>query len=100
MFKQVASDPPRLFSTAGTFGEINLVGSARGVTLSMTGRNYDTDGRLHCSNALANFSTAEAQRLHCLLGQALAAAEDATLDQPGLWSDATLRHTGGGKAPR
>ena len=45
MFKQVASEPPRLFSTAGTFGEINLVGSARGVTLSMTGRNYDTDGR-------------------------------------------------------
>ena len=34
------------------------------------------------SSALANLSTAEAQRLHGLLGEAVAAAKDATLDQP------------------
>jgi hypothetical protein len=63
----------------------------------VTGRNYDTTGRLHCDNALANLSAAEARRLHDLLGKAIAAAEDAAVDQPGLWSNATLRHARVGK---
>jgi hypothetical protein len=98
MFKQAVSGTPRLFSTSGTFGEIDLVGCGRGVTLSVTGRNYDTTGRLHCDNVVTNLSTAEARRLRNLLGEAIAAAEDAAVDQPGLWSDATLRYTGVGKS--
>jgi hypothetical protein len=34
MFKQVMSNTRRLFSTSGTFGEIDLVGSGRGVALT------------------------------------------------------------------
>lgn len=98
MFKQAVSGTSRLFSTCGTFSEIDLVGCGRGVTLSVTGRSYDTTGRLHCDNAVANLSTAEARHLRSLLGEAIAAAEDAAVDQPGLWSDATLRPPGSERA--
>ena len=67
------------------------------LTLSVTGRNYDTTGRLHW-DIRHQLPTAEARRLRNLLGEAIAAAEDAAVDQPGLWSDATLRHTGVGKS--
>jgi hypothetical protein len=94
MFKQTGlSSTPRLFSTAGTYGEIDIVATDRGVTLSVTGRNYDTMGRLHLGNALTNLSVADAQRLSGLLQEAIAVSQDADPRQPGLWSEATLRNT-------
>jgi hypothetical protein len=95
MLKQTGlSNTPRLYSTSGTFGEIDIVASDRGVTLSVTGRNYDTLGRLHLGNALANLSVSDAQRLSGLLSEAIAVSQDADPRQPGLWSEATLRNTG------
>jgi hypothetical protein len=81
-----------LFSASGLFGWIDLVASDRGVLLSLTGRNYDTEGRLHRDSALANLSLAEARRLSGLLKEAIAASADADPQQPGLWSEASLRN--------
>jgi hypothetical protein len=101
MFKQSAlSGTPRLFSTAGTFGEVDIVASDRGLLLSLTGRNYDTMGCLHRDSALANLSLADAQRLSGLLKEAIAASEEADPRQPGLWSETTLRHVGARRGRR
>jgi hypothetical protein len=96
MFKEPASSiAPRLFSTAGTFGAIDIVASDRGLLLSLTGRNYDTQGCLHRDSALANLSISDAQRLSGLLKEAIAASEEPDPRQPGLWSESTLRAVGG-----
>ena len=101
MFKQSAlSSTPRLFSTAGTFGEVDIVASDRGLLLSLTGRNYDTMGCLHQDSALANLSISDAQRLSGLLKEAIAASEAADPRQPGLWSEATLRNVGARRSRR
>ena len=81
---------PRLFTTSGTWGPAELVGSSRGVLLSLQGRNYDVAGRRHITDALAYLSPSEARRLSHLLHEASAVAENAPHHQPGLWSDATV----------
>jgi hypothetical protein len=101
MFKQPASSiTPRLFSTAGTFGEVDIVASDRGLLLSLTGRNYDTQGCLHQDSALANLSISDAQRLSGLLKEAIAASEESDPRQPELWSDSALRAAGGRRRGR
>jgi hypothetical protein len=101
MFKQSASScAPRLFSAAGTFGEVDIVASDRGLLLSLTGRNYDTQGCLHRDSALANLSLSDAQRLAGLLKEAIAASEDADSRQPGLWSDTTVKPVSGRRRGR
>ena len=84
---------PRLLSTGGTWGEIDLVASHRGVTLALTGRNYDVAGHSHTSEALAHLSPAEARRLSYLLHQCVAVAEAASPSHgTEIWSPATAAH--------
>jgi hypothetical protein len=85
------NNTPRLFSASGLFGWIDLVASHRGVLLSLTGRNYDTEGHLHRDSALANLLLSEAQRLSGLLKEAIAASADVDPRQSGLGSEASLR---------
>jgi hypothetical protein len=77
MTKQVACSTPRLFSASGTYGEVDIVASDRGVLLSLTGRNYDTMGALHLGSALANLTVSDARRLSGLLQEAIAVSQDA-----------------------
>ena len=100
MFKQLNTNTTRLFSTRGSFGEVDLVASSRGVVLSVAGRNYDTTGRLQKDNALAGLSVPDARRLHRLLDEAIAVAEDCVVDQPDFWSAATIQHMATERAAR
>jgi hypothetical protein len=57
MFKQsAASNTTRLYSTAGTFGEFDIVATADKIVVDARTRNYDVAGHLHCDHALANLS--------------------------------------------
>jgi hypothetical protein len=81
----------RLFSTAGTFGEIQIVAGQEHVIVDLQARNYDTAGHLHRDHALANLSLSAATRLRDLLDEALVHAHSITLDtrQTALWSPVT-----------
>ena len=83
---------PRLFSTAGTFGEVDIIATDHGAIFTLTGRNYDTSGHLYRNTALANLSAADAHRLASLLREAVAVSEEVYSDsrQAALWSDATF----------
>jgi len=95
MCKQSAlSDTSRLFSTAGTFGEIQVVSTSRNVVIDVQGRNYDTSGRLHCDHGLAALPLQAAVKLRDLLSEAIDALESQDHRQPGLWSDSTVRALG------
>jgi hypothetical protein len=87
----VASTPARLFSTAGTWGEAQIVSTSDSIVLDLQSRIYDTTGRLNREHALANLSISTAIRLRELLGEAIEASLDASAarNQPGLWSNAT-----------
>jgi hypothetical protein len=82
----------RLFSTAGTWGEAQLVSTSASIVFDLQSRVYDTAGHLHREHALANLSVATAIRLRQLFGEAIEASLDASAarTQPGLWSDATV----------
>jgi hypothetical protein len=90
MPKQIVCSTPKLFSASGTYGEVDIVASDRGVLLSLTGRNYDTIGALHRGSALANLTVADARRISRLLLEAVAVCR-ADPRQPSLWSKATTR---------
>ena len=85
------SNTARLFSTSGTFGEIQIVSTPDKVLLDVQTRGYDTQARLRCEHALANLSIETAERLRDLLAEAVQHARSVDLDsrQPGLWSPAT-----------
>jgi hypothetical protein len=91
--RQLSADtmPARALSTAGTWGEIQIVPCYESIVLDVQARNYDTSGHLHRDHALASLSLTTAIRLHALLGQAIQAAVDVEPRQPGLWSEATMR---------
>jgi hypothetical protein len=91
MAKQIACSTSRLFSASGTYGEVDIVASDRGVLLCLTGRNYDTMGALHLGSALAKLTVSDARRVAGLLQEAIAVSQDADPHQPGLWSEATAR---------
>jgi hypothetical protein len=80
----------RLFSTADTFGEIQIVAGSECVVVDVQARNYDTAGHLHRDHALANLSLTAAARLRDLLSEAIDHARSVTLDsrQTALWSNA------------
>lgn len=99
MPRQIACSTPRLFSASGTYGEVDIVASDRGVLLSLTGRNYDTMGALHLGSALANLTVPDARRVSRLLQEAIAVSQDAHPHQPGLWSEGHRAHHGSQKAP-
>jgi len=86
---QKLTPEPRLWATSGTWGEAEIVGSSRGVLVSLSGRNYDTFGHQRISSALASLTPAEARRLAHLLREASAVADIATPDHR-VWSDATV----------
>jgi hypothetical protein len=83
--------PARLLSTAGTWGEIQIVPAHGTIVLDVQARNYDASGHLHCDYALARLSLATATRLRDLLSEAIVAAAVADPRQPDLWSEATLQ---------
>jgi hypothetical protein len=85
--------PACLLSTAGTWGEIQIVPRDGTIVLDLQARNYDASGHLHRDYALARLSLATATRLRDLLSEALVVAAVADSRQPGLWSDATLQAT-------
>ncbi len=78
---------PRLFSTAGTFGEVDIVAGDHSILIDLTGLNYDTAGFLRLSNVLASLTISEAHRLAGLLQEAIAFAENADPRQSELWSN-------------
>jgi hypothetical protein len=90
--------PARLQSTAGTWGEIQIVSTAENIVLDIHARNYDTAGHLHRDHALANLPLMTAIRLNALLSEAIEAALDCEPRQAGLWSDSTMR-AGAGRRP-
>lgn len=83
----------RLFSTSGTFGEVQIVASQEHVTVDMQTRNYDTTGHLHCDHALANLSLIAAMRLRDLLDEAIDHAHGIALDtrQTSRWGGSPAR---------
>jgi hypothetical protein len=83
--------PARRLSTAGTWGEIQIVPRHKTIVPDLQARTYDTAGHLHRDHALASLSLTTAIRLHALLGEAIQAACDAGLRQPELWSAATMQ---------
>jgi hypothetical protein len=86
-----ATASPRLFSTSGTFGEVQIVATPRSVVLDIQSRTRDCDGYERCHYALANLSLNEVHRLRDLLSEAIIVAESADARQPGLWSETTTR---------
>ena len=82
---------PRLLSTSGTFGEVQIVATPRNVVLDIQSRTRDCDGYERCHYALANLSLDEVHRLRDLLSEAIIVAESADARQPGLWSETTTR---------
>ena len=81
----------RLFSTGGTFGEIQVVATQENIVVDIQARNYDTAGHLHREHALANLSLASAVRLRDLLSEAIDHAQSITLDlrATAVWSPVT-----------
>jgi hypothetical protein len=79
----------RLFSTADTFGEIQIVAGSDRLVVDVQARNYDTAGHLHRDHALADLSLAAAARLRDLLSEAIEHCHSVTLDrrQTALWSN-------------
>lgn len=82
----------RLFSTAGTWGETQIVATKETVVVDLQTRNYDTAGYLHRDHAMANLSLSAAVRLRDLLSEAIDHAASVTLDvrQTALWSPTTV----------
>jgi hypothetical protein len=70
-----------------TWGEAQIVAMRDRIVLDIQSRNYDSTGHLKLDHALANLPLRDAIRLRGLLGEAIAAAAEATPPQPGLWSD-------------
>jgi hypothetical protein len=83
----------RLLSTAGTFGELQIVAAPDRVIIDASTRTYDTLGHLHCEHALADLPLSAAVRLRDLLSEAIDHAASVTLDtrQSALWSDSAIR---------
>jgi hypothetical protein len=83
----------RLFSTADTFGEIQIVAGSDRVAVDMQTRNYDTAGHLRRDHALASLSLTAAARLRDLLSEAIDHAHSVTLDsrQTPLWGRSPRR---------
>jgi hypothetical protein len=81
----------RPLSTGGTWGEIQIVGTAETLVLDIQARNYDSAGHLRRDHAVVNISVHTAMRLHQILDEAIEASLDVSAGrtQPGLWSDAT-----------
>jgi hypothetical protein len=81
----------RLWSTAGTFGEIQIVTASGKVVVDLFTRNYDLAGHLNRGHALANLSLSAAVQLRDLLSEAIDHAASAELDtrQTRFWPDAT-----------
>ncbi len=81
----------RLWSTAGTFGEIQIVTASGKVVVDLFTRNYDPAGHLNRGHAVANLSLSAAVQLRDLLSDAIEQAASAELDtrQIRLWPDAT-----------
>ena len=69
----------RLLSTAGTWGEIQIVWTAENLVIDVQARNYDTAGHLHREHALVNISVQTAVRLRQILGEAIEATLDASV---------------------
>jgi hypothetical protein len=86
-----ATGSSRLFSTSGTFGEVQIVATPRNVVLDIQSRARDCDGYERCHYALAKLSLNEVHRLRDLLNEAIIVAESADARQPGLWSETTRR---------
>jgi hypothetical protein len=82
----------RLYSVSDSFGDAQIVAVPERVILDLQSRNYDSEGRVHKGHALADMSLTTAIRLRELLGEAIAVATGAIPVQPGLWSEATIRH--------
>jgi hypothetical protein len=85
----------RLWSTAGTFGEIQIVTASGKVVVDLFTRNYDTAGHLNRGHALANLSLSAAVQLRDLLSEAIDHSASAELDirQTRRWPGATTAHT-------
>jgi hypothetical protein len=86
----------RLFSSAGTWGETQIVATRETVVVDLQTRNYDTAGHLHRDHALAVLSLSAAARLRDLLDEAITHAASVTLDtrETAIWSDATAAAIG------
>jgi hypothetical protein len=91
MAQHISASTPRLYSASDTNFEADIVATDR-VTVSLTGRNYDTLGYHRRSNAVADLTVAQARRLAGLLNEAIATAAAEPLDtrQTAIWSDATV----------
>jgi hypothetical protein len=85
------SNTPGLFSAAGTFGELQVVGTRDYVVVDVQSRNYDTTGCLHRDHAVTRLPLRTAMRLRDLLNQAIAASADFAPGSPGVWSNAAIR---------
>ena len=92
-----ASNTSCLLSTAGTFGEIQIVSGREHILVDVQTRNYDTTGHLHREHALADLSLSAAAHLRDLLTDALDHAASVTLDtrQTALWSEITTKQIAG-----
>ena len=77
---ETLSNTNRLYSTAGTFGEIQIVAGQHHVIMDVQSRNYDTAGHLHRDHALASLSLSAAAHLRDLLDEALTHVASVTLD--------------------
>ena len=69
----------RLLSTAGAWGEIQIVWTAENLVIDVQARNYGTAGHLHREHALVNISVQTAVRLRQILGEAIEATLDASV---------------------
>ena len=85
----------RLWSTAGTFGEIQIVTASGKVVVDLSTRNYDTAGHLYQGHAIANLSLSAAVQLRDLLSEAIDHSASTELDTRPTWRwpDATTVHT-------
>lgn len=82
----------RLLTTAGTFGEIQIVAAADRLIVDISSRNYDTLGHFYKEHALLNLPLDVAVRCRDLMDLAINHAFSLTLDtrQTALWSDSTV----------
>ena len=66
---------PQLFSTAGTWGEAQIVAISDAVVIDLTGRRYDRQGHLGQEHAAVRLPLVVAMRIHALLAEAITAAD-------------------------
>lgn len=81
---------PAPLSMADTFGRAQVTTHAGQVTVDLQGRHWGVDAQLYTDHGSVRLTVAQARRMRDMLDRAIETALDSSVQQPGLWSVATV----------